>query len=110
VNNLGPGTYVLKAIAVDYGESSATNSITITVVPPGGGPITLSAPARIGGNFQFLATGVTAGKSVVLQTATSLAGPINWMTVITNVAGSSSISLTNPITTGAHFFRVVQLP
>lgn len=110
VSNLGPGTYTLMAVAVDYGEAAVTNSVTITVQAAGGGPITLGQPAIVAGNFQFNVTGVTSGKSVVLQSATNVTSPISWLSLRTNVAGGSSISFTNPVTAGAHFFRAIQLP
>jgi hypothetical protein len=110
VSNLGPGTYVLTAVAVDYGEAAVSNSVTIFVQAPGGGPITLGAPAMVTGNFQFNASGVTSGKSIVLLSATNDISPINWSALKTNVAVGSSISFTNPVSAGARFFRVVQLP
>jgi hypothetical protein len=64
----------------------------------------------IDGNFQFSATGVTPGSSIVLQSSTHLTFPGNWMALRTNVASGSSIFFTNPTTAGASFFRVVQLP
>ena len=108
VSNLGPGTYVLTAVAVDYGEAAATNSVTIFVQAPG--PITLGPPAIIAGNSQFTASGVTSGKPIVLQSATNVISPINWSSLKTNVAGGSSISFTNPASAGVCLFRVVQLP
>lgn len=109
VTNLGPGTYTLRAVAVDYSDAAATNSITITV-QAAISPITLGEPVFSGGNFQFSATGVTPGSSIVLQSSTDLTFPGNWAALRTNVAGGSFISFTNPTTAGASFFRVVQLP
>jgi len=60
ISNLGPGTYVLTAIAVDYGEGAATNSVTITVQAP---TLLLSNARKSGGQFVFDVSGVTAGKS-----------------------------------------------
>lgn len=107
VTNLGPGIHTLRAVAVDYGEAATTDTVTITVLAP---QIILAAPAIVAGNFQFNVTGVTSGKSIVLQSATSVTAPISWLSLGTNVAGASSISFTNPVTAGAHFFRAVQLP
>jgi len=109
VGNLGPGTYTLMAVAVDYGEAAVTNSVTITV-QAAASQITLGAPVIVAGNFQFNATGVTSGKSVVLQSGTDVASTISWLSLKTNIAGSSSISFTNSVTAGTHFFRAVQLP
>jgi len=109
VSNLGPGTYTLMAVAVDYSYAAVTNSITITV-QAATSPVTLGAPVFVAGNFQFTATGVTPGKSIVLQASTNLTFPGDWVALRTNVAGGDSISFTNSITAGAHFFRAVQLP
>jgi len=97
-------------VAVDYGEAAVSNSVTIFVQAPGGGPITLDAPAVVAGNFQFTASGVTSGKSIVLQSAANVISPGNWLPLKTNVAAGSSISFTNPVSAGARLFRVVQLP
>jgi len=110
VTNLGPGLYTLTAVAVDYGEAAVSNSVTIFVQAPGGGPITLGAPAIVAGSFQFNAIGVTPNKSIVLQSATNAIPPISWSSLSTNVAGGISISFTNPVIEGTHFFRAVQLP
>lgn len=105
VSNLGPGTYTLMAVAVDYGEAAVTNSISITVRPPS---LLLSNVRKAGGQFIFDVSGSTAGKSVVLQTRNTLAD--SWVSIRTNVAAGISISLTNPISPGAAFFRAFQLP
>jgi len=105
VSNLGPGTYTLMAVAVDYGEAAVTNSISITVLPPA---LLLSNVRKTGGQLVFDVGGTTAGKSVVLQTRNTL--PDSWVSIRTNVASGTSISLTNPISPGAAFFRAFQLP
>lgn len=107
VNNLGPGTHTLMAVAVDYGEAAVTNSITITVLPP---TLLLSNSRKIGGQFVFDVTGTTAGKSVVLETRNALANNNNWLPLQTNVAAGTAISLTNPVSASAAFFRAYQLP
>src|SRR5580765_7641181 len=73
VSNLGPGTYTLMAVAVDYGEAAVTNSISITVLPPA---LLLSNVRKTGGQLVFDVSGTTAGKSVVLQTRNTL--PDSW--------------------------------
>lgn len=108
VTNLAAGTYTLMAIAWDFSFETTTNSITITVVNPSAIALTVSALAA--GNFEFNATGLSAGKTNVLQTSTNLASPLNWVSVSTNVADSSTASFTNRGAAGQHFFRVLQLP
>lgn len=107
VSNLGPGTYRLMAVAVDYGEAAVTNSITITVRPP---TLLLSNARKAGGQFVFDVSGVTAGKSVVLEARSTLADANSWVALRTNVAAATSISLTNPLSPGTAFFRACQLP
>ena len=107
VSNLGPGTYVLTAVAVDYGEAAVTNSITITVRTP---TLLLSNARKAGGQLVFDVSGVTLGKSVVLEARSTLADTDIWLALQTNVAAGTSISLTTPISPGAAFFRAYQLP
>ena len=107
VSNLGPGTYTLTAIAIDYSDAAATNSITITVQPP---TLLLSNARNAGGLFVFDVSGVTAGKSVVLEARSTLGKDNRWSALQTNVAAAASISLTNPIAPGPAFFRAYQLP
>jgi len=107
VSNLGPGTYVLRATAVDYGEGTATDSIMITVLPP---TLLLSNARKAGGQLIFDVNGVTAGKSVVLEGRSTLANGGSWVALRTNVAATTSMSLTNPVSAGATFFRACQLP
>lgn len=108
VTNLAAGTYTLRAVAWDFSFATTTNSISITVVDSGG--IALAVSTLATGNFEFNATGLTAGKTNVLQTSTNLASPLNWVSVSTNVADSSTASFTNAVAAGQHFFRILQLP
>lgn len=108
VTDLPAGTYTLMAIAWDYSYETATNSITITVVESSA--IALTVSGVVAGSFEFNATGLTAGKSHVLQTSTNLVSPANWVSVSTNVAVSSTASFTNAVAPGSHFFRLLQLP
>lgn len=98
---------MLTAVAVDYGEAAVTNSITITVRAP---TVLLSNPRKAGGQLVFDVSGVTSGKSVVLEARSRLGGDDEWVALRTNVAAASTISLTNPISAGAAFFRACQLP
>jgi hypothetical protein len=108
VTNLAAGSYTLSVIAYDYAYATATNSISITV--QSAAPIRLSAPRIVAGKFQFDATGLTAGKTNVLQSSTNLPFPTNWVPILTNVAAGSSASFTNTVSPGRRFYRLVQLP
>ena len=105
VTNLAAGTYTLTVIAYDNGGATATNSITIYVQN-----ILLSSARMLAGKFLFNASGLTIGKTNVLQTSTNLASAGNWMSIATNVATTNSISFTNSAPIGRYFFRLVQLP
>ncbi len=108
ITNLSAGTYILTVIAYDSANATATNSITITVQNPD--PITLAAAKAAAGKFRFDVTGLTTGKTNVLQASTNLIFPNNWVSIATNVASSSSVSFTNSIVPGNSFFRLLQLP
>jgi hypothetical protein len=111
VTDLPVGTYTLMVVVWDFSFETATNSITITVTDSTPvTPVALTAIALAGGNFEFSAAGFVAGKTNVLQTSTNLASPLNWVSIATNVAASSTASFTNKVAAGQHFFRVLQLP
>ena len=108
VTNLSAGTYILTVIAYDSAYATATNSISITV--QNADPITLAAAKAAAGKFRFDVTGLTTGKTNVLQASTNLIFSNNWVSIATNVASSSSVSFTNSIVPGNSFFRLLQLP
>ena len=106
ITNLAAGTYKLTAIAYDIGGNSATNWIMIYVR----GGLTLSAPAILAGQFQFNASGLTVGKTNVLQTATNLLGQATtWVSVSTNIATANTMSFTDSAKQ-QRLFRLIQLP
>lgn len=109
VTDLAAGNYALTVIATDGGGATATNSINITVQNAGGG-ITLTAPTISGGQFQFGATGLTDGKTNILQATTNLVSGTDWVSLSTNVAAGSSASFSSPVIPGRQFFRLLQLP
>jgi len=105
VTNLPQGTYVLTAIAYDNAGATATNQITIYVQG-----INLTAPRIVAGSFQFNASGLTVGKTNVLQASTNIASAASWFSLATNVATASTMSFTNSATLSRRFFRLSQLP
>ena len=107
VTNLAAGTYTLTAIAFDNSGATATNSVTITV--QNSPAIRLASPVIAAGKFIFGVSGLTAGKTNVLQTTANLDASSSWTSLSTNVATASSASFTNTISPGRHFFRVMQL-
>lgn len=79
VTSLGVGTYTLIVVATDSRGAQATNSITITVSSVS---INLTAPRISAGQFLFNVTGLTVGKTNVLQTSTNL---LSWKPTQTNL-------------------------
>jgi len=108
VTNLVAGTYTLTAIAYDNGGATATNAITITVQNPVA--IQLTALNLAAGQFRFGATGLTLGKTNILQSSTNLGRAAVWIPIRTNVASSSSASFTNAISGPRRYFRLLQMP
>ena len=104
VTDLAAGTYTLIAVATDSRGAQATNAITITV---GGAVVNLLAPRMAAGKFLFDVTGLTAGKTNVLQTSTNL---VSWQSAKTNLAAGPAMTVTNPPASGSHFYRLLQLP
>lgn len=103
--NLAVGAYMLLAVATDSRGWSATNAIAITA--SSSTPIHLSAPRMAGGQFLFDAAGLTVGKTNVVQTSTNLT---NWTSIKTNFAAAVAATITNAVTAGPRFFRVLQWP
>ena len=108
VTDLAAGGYTLTVIAYDNVGATATNSITITV--QNSGPITLTALKLAAGRFSFNASGLTAGKTNIVQVSTNLAFSAGWVSIATNVAAGSSASFTNAVSGGRGFFRLLQQP
>lgn len=104
VTNLAAGNYTLKVIAYDNGGGSATNSITIHV------QIILSGVKVTAGQFLFTATGLTVGKTNIVEVSTNLVPSANWSGIGTNLATSTSASFTNAVSGKSRFFRLHQLP
>jgi plastocyanin len=107
-NNLAAGSYTLSAIASDNGGAKATNQVSISVVTPVS--VMLSAPQPVPPTkFKFSYT-ANSGLSYIVQRSTNLDSP-NWATLVTNMAGSSSINFTDlNATFNPGFYRVGRLP
>lgn len=104
VTDLAAGSYVLIAVATDSHGAQTTNAINVSV---GSAAVSLSAPRIAAGQFLFDVLGLTSGKTNVLQASTDLSF---WQPAQTNIAASTFMTLTNPIASGALFFRILQLP
>jgi plastocyanin len=108
VTNLAAGSYTLTAVAADNVGAVSSNSVSITV--QGSAQPQLTSVTSTGSQFQFAATGLTAGKTNILQSSGNLASSANWTPVATNVASGSSSSFSMAINAGLQFFRLLQLP
>jgi hypothetical protein len=107
VTNLAAGSYVLTAVAYDNLGATATNQIPIYVVNRG---LSLSQPRLAAGSVVFDVSGLTIGKTNMIQVSTNLASLAGWVPFMTNVANATSFSFTNPATLNRRFFRLLQLP
>jgi len=105
LTNLDVGVYTLLAVARDSYGWMATNAITVTVTAAA--TVNVSSPRVSSGKFLFNVTGLTAGKTNIVQVSTNLA---TWSPVKTNIAATAAMTVTNPATAGRQFYRVLQLP
>jgi hypothetical protein len=67
----------------------------------------LAAPRLDGGQFQFGATGLTVGRTNLIQVSTNM---ISWTPLSTNVAKDFSMTFTNASGLRGQFFRLLELP
>jgi plastocyanin len=105
VTDLTAGSYTLIAMATDAYGWTGTDAVNFTVGV--GATINLTAPRMVGGQFLFEVVGLTVGRTNIIQSATNLG---SWTGLQTNVATSSSLTVTNSLLAGSRAFRVVQLP
>jgi plastocyanin len=90
-----------------YDQFDPGNTVKITVVASGISIITLESPRIEAGQFLFDVTGLTVGRTNVLQVSTNLT---SWTAISTNVATSTSITFTNATVLPNRFFQVFELP
>lgn len=105
VTNLDAGIYTLIAVARDSHGWTSTNTIMITV--SSGTSVTLIAPRISTGQFLFDVTGLTVGKTNIMQASTNL---FSWTAIKTNVADNTLMTFTNATALPRRFFRLVELP
>jgi hypothetical protein len=55
-------------------------------------------------------SGLTIGKTNLLEATTNLISTTSWIYLSTNVATAGTMSFTNPAAMRRQFFRLVQLP
>jgi uncharacterized repeat protein (TIGR03803 family) len=90
------------------GTSGAGTIFAITL--PSGPAIYPSSVAEVGGQLQFVAGGLTAGATVVLQASSDPSPAANWVPVATNTATGANMSFSGLCMTNANnsFFRVLE--
>lgn len=91
----------VRAGTFPYHDNVSGFTGTIIVAAP-----ELSGPRLTNGWFVFEATGLIAGKTNVLQSSTNLT---TWTATQTNVAPGSSMTLSNAISNGLKFYRLIEL-
>jgi hypothetical protein len=104
---LSEGSYTLTAVATDDYGLQDSDSINITVNPRPSAA--LGNPRLLDGLFLFDVTGLTAGKTNVVQYCTDLSNGL-WVSASTNTAASDSATITNAVVAGLRFYRVFELP
>ena len=96
-----PGTFYFSEEA-DYYNISPT--VTVTVIAPS---IQLKSPRVVAGHFLFDVTGLTVGKTNLVQSSTNL---VAWTSIKTNIASASSDTYTNSVSARLQHFRILQQP
>lgn len=106
VNNLPASSYTFSAVATDMTGTSATNSITVSVVNPS--PLMVSAPKRTSAtSFQFNYA-ANVGLRYVVERSSNLK---TWVGVDTNTAASNPVLYQdNNVSGTAEYYRVLRLP
>jgi uncharacterized repeat protein (TIGR03803 family) len=91
------------------GGSIGTGTI-FAITLPSGPAIYPSSVAEVGGQLQFVAGGLTAGATVVLQASSDPSPTANWVPVATNTATGANMSFSGLSVTNANnsFFRVLE--
>jgi hypothetical protein len=86
-------------------EHSEDGLVTVTV--GSAGPILLGSPRMAGGQFLFDVTGLTPGRTNLVQTSTNLT---DWISLETNIATGTSATSTNSTESRGRTYRLLQLP
>ncbi len=90
-------------IQTGVGSFGYTRSTAPAVTPPS---VLLSSPQISNGQFIF-SYNATPGSNYVVQSSSTLS---NWISLSTNTAAGSTVSVTNPVGPGASYYRVGQQP
>ena len=96
VTALGAGNYLFAAVTTDNTGATATNTIAVSVNQPAG-PITLSNPAVVNGEFHVTVNGTLVGTSYELQGSTSLMDGFTGPAAATFNGAATPIPLVVPV-------------
>lgn len=107
VNSLASGIYTLSAVATDSNGLRAINSVTVFVSSTSA---VLTASALVGGQFQFVASGLVPGTTNYIQASSDLSSSNNWISISTNVATTTNLTVSRLVATNLifQFFRLVE--
>jgi hypothetical protein len=104
-NNLSANSYALTAVATAAGLSTTSAVVNISVVNPV--TVTNSAPKVANRQFTF-SYNANPGLTYAVQTSSNL---VNWVSLGTNVASSSSVQVTNAfVPANSQYYRVGLAP
>jgi hypothetical protein len=104
-SNLALGGYVLTAVVTASGISATSLVVNVSVVNPA--PVNLSGASVSNGQFTFNYT-ADAGLSYVIESSSNLT---DWVSLSTNVASGSPVTVSEPFdSTGIIFYRVGLAP
>ena len=102
---LGAGPCALTAVATAAGISATSTVVNVSVVSPVS--VNLFGTTFNNGQFSFNYT-ADVGLTYVVQTSTNL---VDWVSLVTNVAAGSPVSVTGALSFGGvNFYRVGRLP
>lgn len=105
VSGLAAGSYSFTAVATAAGLSATSAVVNVSVVSPAA--VTILSPHIVNNQFLF-SYNANPGLSYVVQDSSNL---LAWIPLSTNVAASSTVTVTNPVNpSGSAYFRVGRLP
>lgn len=97
-------------LCTGWGTPNGANLINL--LAPVLSPVVLSAPKLTGADFQFTVSGLAFGLTNYLQASTNIESPRSWITIATNLATNSSMSISglNRTNWPVRFFRIIEQP
>jgi hypothetical protein len=103
---LPAGNYALKAVAIAAGISATSSVVNISVVTPATTSLSAQPASVADGQFSF-SFSATPGLLYEVDVSSNL---FDWTPMVTNVASSNLIFITNDISGDGNYYRVGRLP